>query len=281
MKHTVSTHNLVHILSFFTLLNLFPFCVVMYLQGVDPVVRDIRKFTSKEVLKLQNEVDRVITNLDNDLQDTGKKDTQASSQSAVQNTEQSANLPPGHSAEPVVEEEPIEILLQKLLNKLQKPKELEEPEGNAGTNEVEDKLMKQLLSRLSVTDQGAKQDNKPVQDVKQNLKQNSSGATDMMLPETNGCADTVICNGPQADANVENIKDGVDGAPAVGNHTTESDMAGRIGEEGGIIGAKSNLGENLNPATSIMCTTERGAEVNTVLEEDIESHLPNCAQDQK
>lgn len=144
----------------------------------------------------------------------------------------------------MVEEEPIEILLQKLLNKLQKPKELEEPEGNAGTNEVQGKLMKQLLNRLSVADQGAKQDNKPVQDV--------------------------------------NIKDEEDGAPAVGNHTTESDMAGRIGEEGGcIVGAKSNLGEDLNPATSIMCTTERGAEVNTVLEEDIESHLPNCAQDQK
>jgi hypothetical protein len=281
MNHTVSTHNLVHILSFFTLLNVFPFRVVLYVQGVDPVVRDIRKFTSKEVLKLQSEVDRVITNLVNDSQDTDKKDTQASSQSAVQNTEQSANLPPGHSAEPVVEEEPMEILLQKLLNKLQKPKEVEEPEGNEGINEVEDKLLKQLLSRLSVTDQGAKQDNKPVQDVKQNLKQDSSGATDTMLPETNECADTVICNGPQLDANVENLKDEEDAAPAVGYHTTESGMAGRIGEEeGGIIGAKPNLGENLNPATSIMCTTEREAEVNAVLEEGIESHLPNCAQDQ-
>ena len=254
--------------------------VLSCVQGVDPVVRDIRKFTSKEVLKLQSEVDQVIANLGNDLQDTSKKDTQASSQSAVQNAEQSANLPPGHSAEHVVEEEPMEILLQKLLNKLQKPKEIEEPEGNEGTNEVEDKLMKQLLNRLSVTDQGAKQDNKLVQDVKQNLKQNSSVATNTMLPETNGCADSVICNGPQLDANVENIKDEEDGAPAGGNHTTESDMAGRIGEEGGIIGAKSDLGENLISATSIMCTTEREAEVNAVLEEGIESHLPNCAQDQ-
>lgn len=275
MNHTASTGSLNHLVSFFTSLNVFPFCVVMYVQGVDPVVRDIRKFASKEVLKLQSEVDLVIASSLTDLQDMGKKDTQASSPSAVQNTEQSANLPPGHSAEPVVEEEPMETLLQKLLNKLQKPKEFEELDGDAGTNKVEDKLMEQLLNRLSFTNQGAKQVNKLVPNVEQKL----TVATDTMLPATNGCADNGICNVTQSDVNVENKKD-EGGAPAVGNHTTESDMGGRVGEaEGGIIDVKSSLGENLNSTTPSVYTTEMEAEVNAVLE-GIESHLPNCAQNQ-
>lgn len=97
------------------------------LQGVDPVVRDIRKYTSKEVLKVQSKVDVIMALISHSPQVVSKEVMQATPLSTGDDGTKAVEqeLPPSDvtknepSKRPVGKpQEQVEDLLRKLLNML-------------------------------------------------------------------------------------------------------------------------------------------------------------------